>query len=131
MSALVFAWQNATKIRARKSIKEDGTKVYEIWGPLFFGSAQAFNSKFDPANDPQKIELDFIESRVSDPSGIEAIFALEKKYKEYGKQIKLTHLSPECKVLLHKASPDFEHMIVSSIDDPRYHVVTDLMDKEV
>ncbi|MEO9871033.1 SulP family inorganic anion transporter [Ekhidna sp.] len=131
MSALVFAWQNATKIRARKSIKDDGTKVYEIWGPLFFGSVQAFNSKFDPANDPKKVELDFIESRVSDHSGIEAIFALEKKYKEYGKQIKLIHLSPECKMLLHKASPDFEHMIVSSIDDPRYHVVTDLMDKEV
>ncbi|NQZ75705.1 MAG: SulP family inorganic anion transporter [Ekhidna sp.] len=131
MSALVFAWQNATKIRARKSIKEDGTKVYEIWGPLFFGSVQAFNSKFDPANDPEKVELDFIESRVSDHSGIEAIYALEKKYKEYGKQIKLVHLSPECKTLLHKASPNFEHIIESSIDDPRYHVVTDLMDKEV
>ncbi len=131
MSALVFAWQNATKIRARKSIKEDGTKVYEIWGPLFFGSVQSFNSKFDPANDPDNVELDFLESRVSDHSGIEAIFALEKKYKDYGKQVKLVHLSPECKMLLHKASPDFEHMIVSSIDDPRYHVVTDLMDKEV
>ncbi|MEM9896385.1 MAG: SulP family inorganic anion transporter [Bacteroidota bacterium] len=131
MSALVFAWQNATKIRARKSIKADGTKVYEIWGPLFFGSVQSFNSKFDPANDPDKVELDFLESRVSDHSGIEAIFALEKKYQDYGKQVKLVHLSPECKTLLHKASPDFEHMIVSSIDDPRYHVVTDLMDKEV
>ena len=131
MSALVFAWQNATKIRARKSIKEDGTKVYEIWGPLFFGSVQSFNSKFDPANDPEKVELDFLESRVSDHSGIEAIYALEKKYKDYGKQVKLVHLSPECKTLLHKASPDFEHMIISSIDDPRYHVVTDMMDKEV
>lgn len=131
MSALVFAWQNATKIRARKSMKEDGTKVYEIWGPLFFGSVQSFNSKFDPANDPESVELDFLESRVSDHSGIEAIFALEKKYKDYGKKVSLVHLSPECKMLLHKASPDFEHMIVTSIDDPRYHVVTDLMDKEV
>ncbi|WP_436517405.1 SulP family inorganic anion transporter [Ekhidna sp. To15] len=131
MSALVFAWQNATKIRARKSIKEDGTKVYEIWGPLFFGSVQSFNSKFDPANDPENVELDFLESRVSDHSGIEAIFALEKKYKDYGKNVKLVHLSPECKMLLYKASPDFEHMIVSSIDDPRYHVVTDLMDQEI
>ncbi len=131
MSALVFAWENATRIRARKFIKEDGTKVYEIWGPLFFGSVQAFNNKFDAANDPKQIELDFMESRVSDHSGIEAIYALEQKYKEYGKQVKLVHLSPECKTLLHKASPEFEHMIVSSIDDPRYHVVTDLMDKEV
>ncbi|MEQ9007468.1 MAG: sodium-independent anion transporter, partial [Ekhidna sp.] len=95
------------------------------------GSVQAFNNKFDAANDPEVIELDFMESRVSDHSGIEAIYALEQKYKEYGKRVKLVHLSPECKTLLHKASPEFEHMIVSSIDDPRYHVVTDLMDKEV
>jgi SulP family sulfate permease len=47
ISALVFAWKNATMIRARKRTKEDGTKVYEIWGPLFFGSVQNFNSKFD------------------------------------------------------------------------------------
>ena len=47
MSALVFAWNNATMIRARKRIKKDGTKVYEIWGPLFFGSVQNFTSKFD------------------------------------------------------------------------------------
>ena len=47
MSALVFSWQSAIRIRARKRIKENGTKVYEIWGPLFFGSSQSFNSKFD------------------------------------------------------------------------------------
>lgn len=131
MSALVFAWQNATMIRARKYVKEDGTKVYEIWGPLFFGSVSAFNRKFNPSEDPKQVELDFIESRVSDHSGIEAIYALAQKYKDYGKEIKLTHLSPECKVLLQKASPEFDNMIVSSIEDPRYHVVTDLLDKEV
>jgi len=131
MSALVFAWKNATMIRARKRIKDDGTKIYEIWGPLFFGSIQNFNMKFDPRNDPDKVEIDFIESRVSDHSGMEALKALAAKYLELGKQLKLTHLSPECKMLLLKASPDFEDIIESSIDDPRYHVVTDLMDSEV
>ena len=131
MSALVFAWQNATMIRARKKVNEHGTKTYEIWGPLFFGSVQSFNSKFDVANDPEKVEIDFIESRVSDHSGIEAIFNLVKKYQDANKQVTLTHLSPECKVLLYKASPLFEGIIEESIDDPRYHVVTDLMDREV
>ena len=131
ISALVFAWKNATMIRARKRIKQDGTKVYEIWGPLFFGSTQAFNSKFDAKNDPQKIEIDFIESRVSDHSGIEAIRAIANKYLNQGKDVKLTHLSPECKTLLLKANPKFEKVIETSIDDPRYHVVTDLMDSEV
>jgi len=131
MSALVFAWQNATMIRARKKVGDDGSKTYEIWGPLFFGSVQSFNAKFDVQSDPAKVEIDFIESRVSDHSGIEAIFNLVKKYQESNKEVILTHLSPECKVLLYKASPIFEGIIQESIDDPRYHVVTDLMDREV
>lgn len=131
MSALVFAWKNATMIRARKHIKEDGTKVYEIWGPLFFGSIQNFNSKFDVRNDPDKVEIDFIESRVNDHSGIEALHSIANKYLDAGKEIKLIHLSPECKALLLKANPGFDTVIESAIDDPRYHVVSDLMDSEV
>ena len=131
MSALKFAWENAVRIRARKRIKEDGTKVYEIWGPLFFGSTQSFASKFDVKNDPKKIEIDFIESRVSDHSGIEAIERVIDKYLDSGKDILLTHLSPDCQILLRKANPNFGKYIQSSIEDPRYHVVTDLMDAEV
>ena len=131
MSALVFAWKNATMIRARKSIKEDGTKVYEIWGPLFFGSIQNFNSKFDVRTDPDKVEIDFIESRVNDHSSIEAIRGVANKYLDAGKQITLKHLSPECKALLIKNNPEFDTIIESDIDDPRYHVVTDLMDAEI
>lgn len=131
MSALVFAWKNATMIRARKRLKEDGTKVYEIWGPLFFGSVQNFNSKFDASDDPQRVEIDFIESKVSDHSGIEAIRNIANKYLSLGKEIKLTHLSPECKMLLLRADLKFEKMIETSIDDPRYYVVTNQMDTEV
>ena len=131
IAALVFAWENATMIRARKSIKKDGTKVYEIWGPLFFGSVQNFNAKFDVKNDPEKVEIDFIESRVSDHSGIEALESLVEKYLKRKKQIRLTHLSPECKSLLLKANPKFESIIEASIDDPRYYVVTDLIDREI
>ena len=47
MSALVFAWQSATRVRAKTSLKADGTKVYSIWGPLFFGSVRDFMSRFD------------------------------------------------------------------------------------
>ncbi|MDA0714260.1 MAG: SulP family inorganic anion transporter [Bacteroidetes bacterium] len=131
MSALVFAWKNATMIRARKHIKEDGTKVYQIWGPLFFGSVQNFNQKFEPKTDPDKVEIDFLESIVRDHSGIEALRNISNRYLELGKHLKLTHLSPECKTLLLKADPGFEEVIESSIDDPRYYVVSDLMDAEV
>ena len=122
ISALVFAWENATKIRARKRVKEDGTKVYEIWGPLFFGSISAFNEKFDVKNDPKNIEIDFIESRVSDHSAFEAILNLVKRYESAGKKIVLKHLSADCKILLYKADIKFRDIIVEDIDDPRYHL---------
>lgn len=131
MSALVFAWENATKIRARKSLKPDGTKVYAIWGPLFFGSVQNFNTKFDVKNDPPKVELDFIESKVSDHSGIEALRGIANKYLDSGREISIVHLSPECKELLLRSNPEWQGHIRESIDDPRYHVVTDKMDQEV
>lgn len=122
VSALVFSWENAKKIRARKRMKEDGTKVYEIWGPLFFGSISAFNEKFDIKNDPENVEIDFVESRVSDHSALEAILNLVKKYEAENKNIHLKHLSEECKALLYKSDPKFHQVIINDIDDPRYHL---------
>lgn len=131
MSALSFAWKSATMIRARKRIKEDGTKVYEIWGPLFFGSTTAFNKKFDVADDPMNIEIDFIESKISDHSGVEALRNIANKYIDSGKKVKLTHLSTDCKALLLKWNPEFESIIEDSVEDPRYYVVSNLMDADV
>ena len=126
VSALMFAWESAKRIRARKKTKEDGTKVYEIWGPLFFGSITDFNNKFDISNDPEKVEIDFIESKVSDHSGIEAIQNLVDKYITAGKKIKLVHLSQDCKNILLKANPSLENVIETNIDDPRYFVLSDV-----
>lgn len=122
ISALSFAWENAKRIRARKRFKTDGTKTYEIWGPLFFGSITSFNEKFDIKNDPDIVEIDFVEARISDHSAIEAIFILVEKYQAIGKTIKLKHLSEDCKVLLYKANPKFKDVIIEAIDDPRYHL---------
>jgi len=126
ISALVFSWENAKRIRAKKRMKEDGTLVYEIWGPLFFGSIQAFNSKFDIKNDPSKVEIDFMESKVSDHSALEALFNLVEKYQAQGKAIQIKHLSSECQCLMIKASPTLNAVIAQSIDDPRYHVMAEI-----
>jgi SulP family sulfate permease len=125
VSALVFSWENAKRIRARKRMREDGTKTYEIWGPLFFGSISAFNDKFDVKNDPDSVEIDFVESRISDHSALEAIFNLVEKYEAAGKRIHLKHLSKECKILLYKSNPKFREVIIEDIDDPRYHLAAD------
>lgn len=122
ISALVFAWESAKRIRARKHIDEQGVKHYEIYGPLFFGSVTAFNEKFDVLNDPQEVIIDFRESRVADMSGIEALNKLTERYKKVGKKLHLRHLSEDCRLLLKNADDVIE---VNIMEDPTYHVATD------
>ena len=123
ISALVFAWENATRIRARKHIDEKGVKYYEIYGPLFFGSVQAFGDKFDVKNDPDEVVIDFQESRVADMSGIEALNRLTERYLQAGKKIHLKHLSQDCRRLLANADTLID---VNIIEDPSYKVISDI-----
>lgn len=119
ISALVFAWDNAKRIRACKSIDANGAKHYEIYGPLFFGSVAAFNEKFDVLNDPDEIVIDFRESRVVDMSAIEALNKITERYHKVGKVLHLKHLSPDCRRLLRNADAIIE---VNVIEDPTYKV---------
>jgi len=103
ISALVFAWQNAKRIRARKKVDELGVKHYEIFGPLFFASAQTFGEKFDPLNDPDEIIIDFAESRIVDHSGLDAVHKVTERYHKLGKTVYIRHLDTSSKNLLNKA----------------------------
>ena len=122
IAALVFAWDNAKRIRARKSVDENGIKHYEIYGPLFFGSVTAFNEKFDVLNDPNEVIIDFAESRVVDMSAIEALNKITERYHKVGKKIHLKHLSPDCKTLLKNAEQIID---VNVLEDPTYKVAVD------
>ena len=119
ISALVFAWDNAKRIRARKHVDENGVKHYEIYGPLFFGSVTAFAEKFDVKNDPQQIIIDFAESRVVDMSAIEALNSITSRYHKAGKTVRLQHLSPDCRTLLKNAEAIID---VNILEDPLYLV---------
>lgn len=122
IAALVFAWDNAKRIRARKSVDENGVKHYEIYGPLFFGSVTAFSEKFDVLNDPNEVIIDFAESRVVDMSAIEALNKITERYHKVGKKVHLKHLSTDCKKLLKNADSIID---VNVMEDPTYKVVTD------
>ncbi|MBT8288386.1 MAG: SulP family inorganic anion transporter [Bacteroidia bacterium] len=122
IAALVFAWDNAKRIRARKSIDEHGIKHYEIYGPLFFGSVSTFNEKFDVLNDPDEVIIDFRESRVVDMSAIEALNKLTERYVKVGKRVHLRHLSKDCQKLLQNADKIID---VNVLEDPNYKVLVD------
>ena len=122
IAALVFAWDNAKRIRARKSIDEYGVKHYEIYGPLFFGSVTVFNQKFDVLGDPDEVVIDFAESRVVDMSAIEALNKITERYHRLGKKVHLKHLSPDCRALLKNAEDIID---VNVMEDPTYRLVVD------
>ncbi|MCE7043227.1 SulP family inorganic anion transporter [Dyadobacter sp. CY312] len=122
ISALVFAWESAKRIRARKYTDENGVKYYEIYGPLFFGSVSAFQEKFDVATDPGVVVIDFKDSRIADMSGIEALNKLTERYAKAGKKLQLRYLSEDCRRLLRNASSVIH---VNVMEDPDYRVATD------
>ena len=122
ISALVFSWESAKRIRARKFVDENGVKHYEIYGPLFFASTTAFTEKFDVLNDPNEVIIDFKESRVSDMSAIEALNIITHRYHKQGKKVHLRHLSADCILLLKNAEAIID---VNIMEDPTYKLVID------
>jgi SulP family sulfate permease len=122
-SALVFAWESASRIRVieRPSIREKGAKVYEVEGPLFFSSTNSFLEIFKPSNDPAVIIIDFARSKIIDQSALKAIEDIADKYNAIGKKVKLRHLTRDCHKLLSKAG----QLVVDSDDDPDYGIAVD------
>jgi len=126
VSALVFAWKHAQQILVDASVDADGQKVYDLRGPIFFGSVSNFKELFDVDGDPEDVVIEFKRSRISDHSGIEAIQNLAGKYAAQGKRLHLRHLSPDCVQLLQRAGSLVDVEIDES-SDPQYRVATDLL----
>ncbi|WPR71237.1 SulP family inorganic anion transporter [Flavobacterium sp. NG2] len=122
ISALVFAWESAKRIRAKKYIDDNGVKHYEIYGPLFFASTTAFGEKFDVFNDPIEVIIDFKESKIADMSAIDAVNKITERYAKVGKKVHLRHLSADCRQLLQNAEGIID---VNILEDPTYKVAID------
>lgn len=122
VSALAFAWEHARHINVKGYDDDNGSRIYELNGPLFFGSVKSFMELFDPENDPDDVIIEFQNSRVADHSAIEAIDSLAERYIKLGKSLHLRHLSEECRILLTKAGDLVE---VNVMEDPKYHVADD------
>lgn len=108
VSALVFAWQKSETIKADEYTDEKGYKHYQINGPLFFGSVQSFQDLFNSKDDPERIYMDFKNSRVCDYSSLEVINCIVGKYRAHGKEVYISNLSPDCQSVVDKAGAIFE-----------------------
>lgn len=122
ISALKFAWTMANQTGARRYIDDCGNVVYEIHGPVFFGSTRTFLDQFTPKEDPQEVAIDFAHAQLYDHSSIEAISVIVGHYQKAGKQLQLRHLSPQCQVLLKNAG---SMVNVELSDEPHRHFATE------
>ncbi len=121
VSALAYAWNNSTRIHAKTYETPEGAKVYQVQGPLFFGSSDGFSELFEPKQDPGVVVIDFADSRVVDQSALQAVEDIAAKYEALGKTVQLRHLSRDCHQLLSRAG----QLMVDSDDDPDYQIAVD------
>jgi SulP family sulfate permease len=119
IAALVFAWEHAKQVTVQTRTDEQGSRIYDLTGTVFFASTARFLTLFSPATDPEEVIIDFRHARVMDHSALEALDGLAEKYQAAGKRLHLRHLSPDCYELLQKAKAMIE---VNVLEDPRYHV---------
>ncbi|MCF2446663.1 SulP family inorganic anion transporter [Dyadobacter sp. CY345] len=104
LSALAFAWNSTTTLFVTKQPDDKELSLYQISGPLFFGSVKLFIEKFNPDDDLQTIILDFSKSRLYDMSSVMILHKLTLRYEKAGKKIYLSNLSPESLLLLKNAN---------------------------
>jgi SulP family sulfate permease len=120
LSAVVFAWKSAQHVTLHPVDQDDGSRIYNLHGLLFFGSVREFTERMSPTKDPDEVIIDFKDARVCDYSSLEALSALTERYRKAEKRIRIRHLSPDCAKLLDKAGSLVEIEVAD--DDPLYTV---------
>ncbi|MFT6792986.1 MAG: SulP family sulfate permease [Rubritalea sp.] len=120
LSALVFAWESSKHVYVHVEQESETEKIYSVEGLIYFGSVTEFAERFQASSDTENIVIDFEKARICDLSAIEAINAMSERYKNAGKNLRLRHLSPDCRATLKRAGNLADIEILP--DDPDYSV---------
>ncbi|SHJ26069.1 sulfate permease, SulP family [Rubritalea squalenifaciens DSM 18772] len=120
VSALVFAAKSSKHVTVEVLKDTDEERIYAVEGMIYFASVSDFAEHFQAKSDTPKIVIDFEKARICDLSGIEAIHAMSERYRKAGKELRLRHLSPDCRHMIEKAGTLVD--IEVAPDDPDYTV---------
>jgi len=103
--AINYAWKSGKTFTWRESVGEDGTKYYDIEGPLFFAASNRFVKVMNPENDPDKVEVRFSSSTsIMDYSAMEALHKIAVSYAGKNKKVVFKSLCPESEKMITKAN---------------------------
>jgi SulP family sulfate permease len=86
LCAIHFAWSSMSTFDVKEKYV-DGKKIYEVNGPLYFTSANAFVKILKPETDPEVVEVRFGYASVMDYTAIATMHKLSCAYKDQGKKI--------------------------------------------
>lgn len=127
LSTLRFAWESSRHVYVSVIKDTPDERVYALDGLLYFGSVREFSDRFQAKSDVKNIVLDLAHARVCDLSALEAINALGERYRKAGKNLRLRHISPDCRHMLERAGSLIQVEMLP--DDPDYTVAR-LRDRE-
>ncbi|MBQ1105751.1 SulP family inorganic anion transporter [Streptomyces anulatus] len=91
---VIFAKRVAHLARVSAVTDPDGSSVvYSVTGELFFASSNDLVGQFDYNDDPDRIIVDLSAAHIWDASSVAALDAIETKYKQRGKTVKIIGLN--------------------------------------
>ncbi|MEV5981908.1 SulP family inorganic anion transporter [Streptomyces sp. NPDC052114] len=91
---VVFAKRVAHLTHVTAVTDPEGTEiVYVVTGELFFASSNDLVGQFSYATDPDKVVIDLSAAHIWDASSVAVLDAIEKKYAERGKEVRIIGLN--------------------------------------
>lgn len=86
ITCLRFSWVSSQGVKVKGEAPKGNHKVYEVDGPMFFGSASTFPNNFDYVNDPEEVEVVFTSTYPLDYSSYVALEKVKAEYEKVGKK---------------------------------------------
>ncbi|MFH5821353.1 SulP family inorganic anion transporter [Georgenia sp. AZ-5] len=80
-----------TRVAATED-RDAGTKTYRVTGALFWASSNDLVHQFDYDGDPEDVVIDVTAGQVWDASTVAALDAVERRYAERGKRLRMVGL---------------------------------------
>jgi SulP family sulfate permease len=93
VACVLFARRVAHLVTVTTREADDGAKVYEVHGALFFASSNDLVTQFDYTHDSGRVVIDLSDAHIWDASTVATLDAIKHKYSLRGTTVEITGLN--------------------------------------
>lgn len=101
LSALFLANKLENDIRVESSV-EDGHRVYNLHGQIFFSSSEKFTQSFDFKEDIKYVVIDLTHAHIWDVTSVSMLDTVVNKFKKNGIDVKVSGLNEASSIMIDK-----------------------------